>query len=93
MDKTLFACDELAGFLTACALIKPSKSVHEVEASSVKKKLKDKAFARGVNRDDVYKGAEELGVPLEEHIAFCIAALREVAPQLGLNGVSAAAAQ
>jgi len=86
LDRTLFACDELAGFLTACALVKPSKSIHEVEAASVKKKLKDKAFARGVNRDDVYKGAEELGVPLEEHIAFCIQALRAVGPQLGLNG-------
>jgi len=86
LDKTLFACDELAGFLTACALIKPSKSIHEVEAASVKKKLKDKAFARGVNRDDVYKGAEELGVPLDEHITFCIEALRSVAPALGLNG-------
>jgi len=86
LDKTLFACDELAGFLTACALIKPSKSIHEVEAASVKKKLKDKAFARGVSRDDVYKGAEELGVPLDEHIAFCIEALRSVAPALGLNG-------
>jgi putative nucleotidyltransferase with HDIG domain len=88
LDKTLFACDELAGFLTACALIKPSKSIHEVETASVKKKLKDKAFARGVNRDDVYKGAEELGVPLDEHITFCVAALREVAPQLGLQGAS-----
>ena len=86
LDKTLFACDELAGFLTACALIKPSKSIHEVEAASVKKKLKDKAFARGVGRDDVYKGAEEMGIPLEEHIAFCIEALRSVAPALGLNG-------
>jgi predicted hydrolase (HD superfamily) len=92
LDKALFACDELAGFLTACALIKPSKSIHEVEAASVKKKLKDKAFARGVNRDDIYKGAEELGVPLDEHIAFCIAALRGVAPELGLNGSSAVAA-
>src|SRR6204780_4817963 len=86
LDKTLFACDELAGFLTACALIKPRKRIHEVKAASVKKKLKDKAFARGVNRDDVYKGAEELGVPLEEHIAFCIDSLRAIAPQLGLNG-------
>jgi putative nucleotidyltransferase with HDIG domain len=91
LDKTLFACDELAGFLTACALIKPSKSIHEVETASVKKKLKDKAFARGVNRDDVYKGAEELGIPLDEHIAFCIMALCHIAPQLGLNGVSTAA--
>jgi putative nucleotidyltransferase with HDIG domain len=88
LDRALFACDELSGFLTACALVKPSKSIHEVEASSVKKKLKDKAFARGVNRDDVYKGAEELGVPLEEHIAFCIAAMREAADSLGLAGAS-----
>lgn len=91
LDKTLFACDELSGFLTACALVKPTKSIHDVEASSAKKKLKDKAFARGVSRDDVYKGAEELGLPLEEHIAFCIAALRTIAPELGLSGVSAAA--
>lgn len=89
LDHALFACDELAGFLTACALVKPSKSIHEVEPSSVKKKLKDKAFARGVNRDDVYRGAEELGVPLDEHIAFCIAALRGAAPALGLSGTSA----
>jgi len=88
LDRALFACDELSGFLTACALVKPSKSIHEVEASSVKKKLKDKAFARGVSRDDVYKGAEELGVPLEEHIAFCIAAMREVADSLGLAGAA-----
>lgn len=88
LDHALFACDELAGFLTACALIKPSKSIHEVEAASVKKKLKDKAFARGVNRDDVYKGAEELGIPLDEHIEFCIAAMREAAAPLGLNGGS-----
>jgi putative nucleotidyltransferase with HDIG domain len=89
LDRTLFACDELSGFLTACALIKPSKSIHEVEAASVKKKLKDKAFARGVSREDVYKGAEELGVPLEEHIAFCIEAMRSAAAQLGLAGVAA----
>src|ERR1700679_2464349 len=88
----LFACDELAGFLTACALVKPSKSIHDVEEASVKKKLKDKAFARGVSREDVYTGAQELGIPLEEHIAFCIDALRAVAPQLGLNGVAAPAA-
>jgi putative nucleotidyltransferase with HDIG domain len=91
LDRTLFACDELSGFLTACALIKPSKSIHEVEAASVKKKLKDKAFARGVSREDVYKGAEELGVPLEEHIAFCIEAMRSAAAQLGLGGVAASA--
>jgi putative nucleotidyltransferase with HDIG domain len=84
LDKTLFACDELAGFLTACALIKPSKKIAEVEASSVKKKLKDKAFARGVNRDDVRKGAEELGIPLDDHIAICIEAMRGIANELGL---------
>jgi putative nucleotidyltransferase with HDIG domain len=91
LDRTLFACDELSGFLTACALIKPSKSIHEVEAASVKKKLKDKAFARGVSREDVCKGAEELGVPLDEHIAFCIEAMRSAATQLGLAGVAASA--
>jgi putative nucleotidyltransferase with HDIG domain len=91
LDRTLFACDELSGFLTACALIKPSKSIHEVEAASVKKKLKDKAFARGVSREDVYKGAEELGVSLEEHIAFCIEAMCSAATQLGLAGVAASA--
>ena len=91
LDRTLFACDELAGFLTACALIKPSKSIHEVEAASVKKKLKDKAFARGVSREDVYKGAEELGVPLDEHIAFCIEAMRGAAGELGLAGAAPAA--
>jgi putative nucleotidyltransferase with HDIG domain len=89
LDHTLFACDELAGFLTACALVKPSKSIHEVECSSVRKKLKDKAFARGVHRDDVYAGAEELGIPLEDHISFCIEALRSVAAELGLAGPGA----
>jgi putative nucleotidyltransferase with HDIG domain len=84
LDHTLFACDELAGFLTACALIKPSKKIAEVEAVSVMKKLKDKAFARGVNRDDVRRGAEELGVPLEEHVSFCIQAMRSIADRLGL---------
>jgi putative nucleotidyltransferase with HDIG domain len=92
LDRALFACDELAGFLTACALIKPSKSIHEVETASVKKKLKDKAFARGVSRDDVYNGAAELGVPLDEHISFCIEALRSVAPALGLEGAAATSA-
>ncbi|HWG59813.1 MAG TPA: HDIG domain-containing protein [Candidatus Acidoferrales bacterium] len=86
LDHTLFACDELAGFLTACALIRPSKSIHDVEAASVRKRLKDKAFARGVSRDDVYKGAEELGVPLEEHIALCIESMRGIARHLGLGG-------
>ena len=89
LDRALFACDELAGFLTACALVKPSKSIHDVETASVRKKLKDKAFARGVNREDVYKGAEELGMPLDEHISFCIQALRGIAGDLGLSGTSA----
>lgn len=84
LDHTLFACDELAGFLTACALIKPSKKIAEVEAPSVKRKLKDKAFARGVNRDDVRRGAEELGIPLDEHIANCITAMQSIAGELGL---------
>lgn len=84
LDRTLFACDELAGFLTACALIKPSKKIADVEAASVKKKLKDKAFARGVSREDVHKGAEELGIPLDEHIATCIDAMRGIANELGL---------
>ena len=86
MAKVLFAVDELCGFLVACALVRPSKSFADLEVSSVKKKLKDKAFARGVNRDDVRQGAEELGVPLDEHIAFCIQALRPVEPTLGLGG-------
>jgi putative nucleotidyltransferase with HDIG domain len=89
LEHTLFACDELAGFLTACSLIRPSKSILDLEVSSVKKRMKDKAFARGVSRDDVAKGAEELGLPLEEHIAFCIAAMREAAEALGLRGVAA----
>jgi putative nucleotidyltransferase with HDIG domain len=86
LEHTLFACDELAGFLTACSYVRPSKSILDLEVDSVKKRLKDKAFARGVNRDDVRKGAEELGIPLEEHIAFCIAAMRENADALGLRG-------
>ena len=86
MAKTLFAVDELCGFLVACALVRPSKSFRDLEVSSVKKKLKDKAFARGVNRDEVRQGAEELGVPLDDHITFCIQALRPVEPTLGLGG-------
>jgi len=85
LEHALFACDELAGFLTACALVKPGKSIFEVETDSVKRKLKDKAFARGVNRQDVLRGTEELGVPLEEHISFCIEAMRAVADRLGLQ--------
>ena len=86
LERTLFACDELSGFLTACSYIRPSKSILDLEVSSVKKRLKDKAFARGVSREDVLKGAEELGVPLDEHIAFCIAAMRQNADALGLRG-------
>ena len=88
LDKALFACDELAGFLTACALIKPSKSIHEVEVAGVKKKLKDKAFARGVNRDDVINGASQLGVDLDQHIAFCLAAMQQNAEALELAGAT-----
>ena len=87
LDKVLFACDELAGFLTASALIKPTKSIEDVEVAGVKKKLKDKAFARGVNRDDVINGAKELGVDLDQHIAFCLAAMQRDAEALGLAGV------
>jgi predicted hydrolase (HD superfamily) len=85
LDKVLFACDELAGFLTACALIKPTKSIHDVEVAGVRKKLKDKAFARGVNRDDVLNGAKKLAVDLDQHIAFCIAAMQKDADALGLS--------
>lgn len=84
LDKTLFACDELAGFLTACALVKPNRSLAEVEPASVQRKLKDKAFARSVSRADIQQGALELGVPLEQHIATCLEAMRAVAPALGL---------
>jgi predicted hydrolase (HD superfamily) len=89
MEKTLFACDELAGFITACALVKPGKSLAEVEAKSVRKKMKDKAFARSVNRDDITNGAADLGVELEEHIAFCIEAMKRIAGELGLDGSAA----
>jgi putative nucleotidyltransferase with HDIG domain len=86
LEKALFACDELAGFLTAVAYVKPGRSIHEVEVDSVKRKLKDKAFARSVNREDIRNGAAELGVPLEEHIRFCIDAMRARAAELGLDG-------
>jgi predicted hydrolase (HD superfamily) len=86
MEKALFACDELAGFITAVALIKPGKSLAEVDAKSVRKRMKDKAFARKVNRDDILNGAAALGVDLDEHIAFCIEALKGIAVELGLDG-------
>ena len=89
LEKTLFACDELAGFITATALVKPNKSLAEVEAKGVRKKMKDKAFARSVNRDDIVNGAAELGVELEEHIAFCIEAMKAKAAELGLGGKAA----
>ncbi len=84
LAKALFACDELAGFLTACALVKPTKAIADVEVAGVRKKMKDKAFARGVNREDVTQGAAELGVDLDAHIAFCIEAMRRRAAELGL---------
>ena len=92
MEKALFACDELAGFITAVTLVKPGKSLAEVDAQSVRKKMKDKAFARSVSRADMVNGAAELGVDLETHIAFCIEAMKGIADRLGLDG-SAAKAQ
>ena len=89
MEKALFACDELAGFITAVALIKPGKSLAEVDVKSVRKRMKDKAFARKVNRDDIVNGAAALGVDLDEHIAFCIEALQGIAGNLGLDGSAA----
>jgi predicted hydrolase (HD superfamily) len=86
MEKTLFACDELAGFITACSYVKPSKSVFEVEPADVRKKLKDKAFARAINRDDITNGAAQLGVDLDAHIAFCIEAMKANAEALGIKG-------
>lgn len=84
LDKALFACDELAGFLTACALVKPTRAIADVEVAGVRKKMKDKAFARGVNREDVIQGAAELGVDLDAHVAFCLKALKQRAGELGL---------
>jgi predicted hydrolase (HD superfamily) len=93
MEKALFACDELAGFITACALVKPGKSLAEVEAKSVRKKMKDKAFARSVKREDIVNGAADLGVDLDQHIAFCIEALKGIAGQMGLDGSAAKLAE
>ncbi len=84
LSKTLFACDELAGFITAVTYVRPNKTVSEVEVKSVKKKMKDKAFARTVSREDIIQGAEGLGIPLEEHIEFCINAMKENKEELGL---------
>jgi putative nucleotidyltransferase with HDIG domain len=88
MEKTLFACDELAGFITATALVKPGKSLAEVDAKSIRKKMKDKAFARSVSRDDITNGAADLGVDLDQHITFCIEAMKGIAKELGLAGAA-----
>jgi putative nucleotidyltransferase with HDIG domain len=85
LETALFACDELAGLITATALVKPGKSLAEVDAKSVRKKMKDKAFARSVNRDDIVNGANDLGVDLDEHLAFCIQAMKGIAPELELG--------
>src|ERR1700676_5530982 len=86
LEKTLYACDELAGFITAISYVKPHRSVFEVDVSSVKKKMKDKAFARSVNRQDIIEGAQELGVPLDDHIYFCIKSMQAQAEELGIKG-------
>ena len=91
LEKTLFACDELAGFLSACSYVKPGKSIGEVDVSSVKRKLKDKGFARAVSRDDILNGAKEMDINLDEHIAFCIEAMKKRAAELGLAGAATAA--
>ena len=90
LDKALFACDELAGFLTACALVKPTKSIHDVEVAGVRKKMKDKAFARAVLREDITGGAALLEISVEEHIGYCLAAMQALAGELGLDGSAAA---
>ena len=87
LEKILFACDELAGFLTACSYVKPNRSIFEVDSKSVRKKLKDKGFARSVSRDDIHNGAAALGVDLDEHIEFCIAALRRRATEIGVASI------
>jgi putative nucleotidyltransferase with HDIG domain len=88
LDRGLYACDELSGFVTACALVRPGRAMAGLEPGSVRKKLRDKGFARTVNRHDIYRGAEELGVDLDEHIGFVIGALTAVAPTIGLGGAS-----
>jgi predicted hydrolase (HD superfamily) len=88
LEKALFACDELAGFLTACALVKPTKSIHDVEVAGVRKKMKDKAFAKGVHREDIVNGAAELGVELDQHIGFCLEAMQKNAEALELGGTT-----
>jgi predicted hydrolase (HD superfamily) len=93
LAKALFACDELAGFLTAVSLVKPTKSIFDVDVASVRKKMKDKAFARGVQREDMIQGASELGLDLDAHIDFCIAAMRGQAEVLGLKGIAASSPQ
>jgi putative nucleotidyltransferase with HDIG domain len=90
LEKVLYACDELAGFITAISYVKPRKSVFEVDTASVRKKMKDKAFARSVNREDIVEGARELGVDLDEHVAFCVKAMQDRAQELGLQGTVAA---
>jgi predicted hydrolase (HD superfamily) len=86
MEKVLYACDELSGLITAATLVKPSKSIADLDAASVRRKMKDKAFARSVNRDDIINGAADLGVNLDEHITFCIEAMKGIAGELGLAG-------
>jgi predicted hydrolase (HD superfamily) len=89
LERALFACDELAGFLTACSYVKPGRSIFEVDVASVKRKLKDKAFARNVSREDIINGARELDVSLDDHVAFCIEAMKARAAELGLAGTNA----
>ena len=89
LDRALFASDELSGFLTACALVKPSKSIHDVEVAGVRRKMKDKAFARGVLREDIVTGAELLGISVDEHIGNCLRAMQRNANTLDLNGIAA----
>jgi putative nucleotidyltransferase with HDIG domain len=89
MEKALFACDELAGLITAATLVKPTKNIADLDAQSVRKKMKDKAFARSVSREDIINGAQDLGIELNEHITFCIEAMKAAAPALGLAGTSA----